>query len=417
MKKFSLVTILIISPMFAEKYEHSEKSLIETSFIFDAGYTIRSINDTKFSSLYLDGIEHAHSVEDETKHDHKHSIRNRGFNLNYAEFGISSDVDPYWSLNSIFHLSENSFEIEEVYVQSLRFPTGLQLKLGKFYSNFGRLNSQHSHEWQFIDAPLIYSAMFGDHNLLEKGVSLSYVLPTAFYSLLSFEILEGANEQTFVKDELVYGSNILAEKSDKPAFMISAKTSIEFGKAILLGGISYLEGISRLNHFEHEKPHALDGIAKITGFDLTMKYELSSYSQIIWQNELIKRSQDGDQLSALNRIQASDGNFTTKSAELNLGGFYSQLFYKMNSNFGFGIRYSVLDENSKKIGGVEKTVRENQNILSAVAQYSTSEFSSFKVQYNSNRSKNIVSTSQPENFSEVIFSYNFAIGAHPAHEF
>ncbi len=412
---FSVSTILALTTtqqLISEEHKHNDtKSLIETSFIFDGGYTIRSIDDEKYEGLYLDGFGHAHSETDEAEHDHEHSIRNRGFNLNYAEFGITSDVDPFWTLNSIFHLSENSFEIEELYVRSLRFPTGLELKLGKFYSSFGRLNSQHAHEWQFNDSPLIYSALFGSHNLLEKGVYLSYLLPVKFFTTINFEVLKGENEESLDKSELDLGNSGIIEQSDKPAIMISLKSSADFGKATFLGGVSYLNGISRINHLSETNAHAIDTTAKIIGLDLTMKYEFSSYSSLIWQSEYLSRSRSGDIFN-----QKADGNFSKNSAEFDQSGYYSQLFYKHDQNWGLGVRYSEISDNSKEVGGIKKTTRDDQKVMSAILQYSTSEFASFKLQFNSNRALNN-SQSINDEFSEFIFSYNFAIGAHPAHEF
>ena len=51
--------------------------------------------------------------------------KNRGFNLNYAEFAIHAVVDPYFEAFANFHLHPDEFEIGEAYVQTTSLPYSL----------------------------------------------------------------------------------------------------------------------------------------------------------------------------------------------------------------------------------------------------------------------------------------------------
>jgi len=70
----------------------------------------------------------------------------------------------------------------------------LQIKAGKFLSDVGYINRQHPHSWDFVDQPWMREFLFGDEGLNETGVQLSWVAPTAQYTRLGVEVLEGENE-------------------------------------------------------------------------------------------------------------------------------------------------------------------------------------------------------------------------------
>jgi len=82
-------------------------------------------------------------------------------------------------------------------VATRRLAWGLELKGGKFLSHFGRLNAQHTHQWDFADAPLVYAAFFGESLLNEKGVRLTWVTPLDMYCMLGGEIFQGENPMSF----------------------------------------------------------------------------------------------------------------------------------------------------------------------------------------------------------------------------
>jgi hypothetical protein len=120
-----------------------------------------------------------------------------GFNLRHLELMASAEVDPYFKAWAIVAVREESAEMEEAAIQTTHLPGGLQLKAGKFFSSLGRLNSQHSHEWDFSDQPLAYRLLLGDHNLNDKGAQVSWLLPTPFHLLAGLEAFQGNNPSSF----------------------------------------------------------------------------------------------------------------------------------------------------------------------------------------------------------------------------
>jgi hypothetical protein len=63
------------------------------------------------------------------------------------------------------------------------------LKAGKFYTMFGKHNLLHTHAFPFLDAPLVNVALLGDEGLNEAGASASYLLPTSWFSELTYQAL------------------------------------------------------------------------------------------------------------------------------------------------------------------------------------------------------------------------------------
>lgn len=137
----------------------------DISLILDTSYMLRDKDNENFSSLNLPGFF--------SEAGHEHGIKKNGFNLNYAELALGASVDPFLDLFSVFHLTQNEFEIEEAFVTTRNLPYNLQIKAGRFLSSFGRMNSQHAHFWDFSTQPIIYRDLLGTHGIQENGIQFN----------------------------------------------------------------------------------------------------------------------------------------------------------------------------------------------------------------------------------------------------
>ena len=123
-------------------------------------------------SKNMTGFGHSHNDD----HGHEHGGLEEGFNLRHLELYFSGEVDPYFKAYAIAAVSEHTAEMEEGIIQTTCLPSGFQLQAGKFFSHFGRINQKHSHEWDFVDQPLIYNLTLGNHGLNEKGLNFRGLL-------------------------------------------------------------------------------------------------------------------------------------------------------------------------------------------------------------------------------------------------
>lgn len=393
------------------------KFVPDISLILDFSYVSRNLTDNTYKNAMIPGFNHG-MIHSHEGHDHLPYNAERGFNLNYGEMYVSHAVDPYFDLTGVFHLTEYGFEIEEGYFRTRALPYNLQLKGGKFYSKFGRLNEQHHHVWDFADAPLIYRAVFGEHNLLEKGAQITWIAPTPFYLMLGAEAFQGDNENNFNREgfsvntkEDGTGENLNIPDTKKPnLYTFFIKPSFDIGKATFLGGLSYAEGKTRINHLEDENPHALAGTTKIYGLDLTVRYSLDSYRYITWQSEWISREFNGK------RFGYNDaGDLQMPSLKREQSGFYTQLVYKFDQRWRVGARYDLINKNDVFVNGKNRNLPDNLYKYSAMIDFLPSEFSRIRLQYNYDKS--LFVGDQRKTNQEIILQFNMAIGGHGAHNF
>ncbi|MCB4764042.1 MAG: hypothetical protein LGB78_09150 [Sulfurovum sp.] len=339
----------------------------DISFILDGSYVNRNMNNTQYESYHILGFT-TYNTEEE------HEIpfnKNRGFNLNYAEVALHSTVGPYFDADTILHLQPDEFEIEEAYITSRALPNGLRTKLGKFRSEFGRINAMHQHAWHFTAQPLIFEVLLGTEGINDSGAQLQYIFPTDdIYIMAGLEAMQGINDVSFGNIE----KNNLYIGYLKTGFDLTDNTT-------LLAGASLLHGINDL-----------DKDTNIYGTDLTLKMVLGSYSSLIWQSELLYRDKSID---------------TDKEKQ---AGYYTQLVYQINQNWATGVHYDRLYKN--------KILQPNNlDRATAMLEYKPFEFTKFRLQYTYDRAKAYGANSQRQNSSEILLGFTIEAGAHGAHTF
>ncbi len=391
------------------------KFVPDISLIADFSIAARDIGDERYAALEVPGLIHAHGHEE---HGHEHAALNakNGFNFNYAELSLYSVVDPYFDLFATFHLSEESFEVEEAYFTTRSFPFGLQLKAGKFLSSFGRINEQHAHYWDFANQPLVYRAFFGDHGLLEKGARLSLLAPVPFYLLIGGEVLSGENEVSFgaegFEDET--GANSVDDAVGPELYTGYIKTSFDLGNFVVLMGASVAHGSTRINHgvdepiADNPEGHAIHGITSIVGADLTLKYLLDSYRYIALQSEYLYRVFDGDRYDNLG---------AKAELEKEQSGLYIQLIMRLAQRWRIGFRYDLINKNEIKAGGAAADLPENLVRYTGMLEFDPSEFARIRLQYGHDRSSYLYEGEKKKINNELVLQFNMAIGAHGAHSF
>src|SRR5690606_18784011 len=118
------------------------------------------------------------------------------FNLRETEIALSATVDYYFDALAYVSIAEDGgVELEEAYFQTRNLPAGFKLKGGKFLSDFGYINRQHPHQWDFVDQNLAYRSLIGEHGLVDTGLQLTWLPDWPVYTQFGVELLQGRQEK------------------------------------------------------------------------------------------------------------------------------------------------------------------------------------------------------------------------------
>lgn len=316
----------------------------------------------------------------------------RGFNLRAAELFFFAPVDPYVNLYVNLPVSEDGVELEEAYAVTTALPGGLQVKGGKFKSNFSRLDAQHPHAWDFFDIPLVYRAFLGDEGLGgEKGLQLTWLPAWPIYAQFGGEVLQGENPLLFGADG----------GSGTHAYSLFVKSSIDTSdNATLYFGPSVLFGKADSIVEESE----FIGESALYGLEAVWKWKRQSQGLIL-QAEYLYLNQHGDLLEL-----ATDA---VESLRRHQDGFYVQGIYQLD-RWRFGARYCRMElfADTFEQAGMRQDLGETPWRATGDIEFNPSEFSRIRLQYNHDRSAR-----DEQSNDEVILQFLFSIGAHAAHTF
>ena len=141
-----------------------------------------------------------------------HDPKSRGYTLGQAELSLSGVVDPYFTADAhILSLvnttsGESVFEVEEAFLTTTGLPFGLQLEVGYFLTEFGIINAQHPHVWDWLDMPVVNSRMFGGDGMRQGGFRASWLLNTPWFSQFHFGMqnANGVTMASFLGGELAH---------------------------------------------------------------------------------------------------------------------------------------------------------------------------------------------------------------------
>ena len=125
-------------------------------------------------------------------------------NLDGFELAIQHPLDPFSQARFYLIREEEDgraeFDIEEGYISWESLPGNLGLKVGRFHTNFGKLNRFHKHALPWADRDLPTLTLFGEEGLRGNGISLSWLLPKLPIGdthEVSFEVINNSNDLAF----------------------------------------------------------------------------------------------------------------------------------------------------------------------------------------------------------------------------
>lgn len=390
------------------------KFVPDIALILDFSGVARDISNEEYFSLATPGVSYPFLSQIGSSGLNAH----RGWNFNYGELSLYSVVDPYFDMFAVIDLAPEGAGIEEAYFSTRKLPYGFQVKAGKFLASFGRINEQHEHYWDFANRPLIAAALFGEDGLNEIGAQATWVPPTSFYLMFGAEVLNGANQQSFGTSGIndPNGSVSISPVQGPNLYIGFGRTSVDIGDASFLFGVSNAIGTTRTDQgiSAGGTGAAVNANTDIVGGDLSMKYSLDAIRYLSFQGEYMYRVMNGTEY-----IRDASNAVSSPGLEKHNSGFYTQVVAKFDQRWRIGIRSDVLLQNDVFLGSVNQSMPSDLPRYSAMVEYSPTEFSRLRLQFDRDLSRYLPATGgwsrQP--YTQAILQANLTIGAHGAHAF
>jgi hypothetical protein len=334
-----------------------------------------------------------------------HDPAQRGFTVQNIEVVLDGAVDPYFrgQANLIFQLTpegETNVELEEAYVTTTSLPAGLQLKVGQFFTELGRLNPSHPHAWDYVDQPLVNARLFGGDGLRSTGARLSWLVPTPFYSELFLTVQNNGGETLTsfrsVEGESLFGHPIVGRTVKASGDLLwvprySASFDLSDTQTLLVGASAALG------------PNGTgdDGRTRIYGVDGFWKWKptnaFNGFPFFKLQTEIMQRDLH------------ADGSADLAPADYRDWGGYLQ------ASWGFRPRW-VVGLRGERVGGDQGLATDGRlaarTRLSPVLTFYPSEFSKLRLQYNFDHGNALA-----QNEHSLWLQLEFLLGAHGAHKY
>lgn len=319
-----------------------------------------------------------------------------GFSLAESELIISGNIDDkFFGRFTTALTPENEIEIEEAFVQSLALPAGFGLQFGRFYSEIGYLNKIHAHYWDFVDQPLVYRAYLGNQ-YNDDGVQLRWLAPTDLFLEFGGEVFSGDSFPASRSSNETIGSYSLFMKLGGDAGISHSWQA----------GLSYLA--TRAEYRETEDANVVfNGDDNLVIADLVWKWAPAgndSRTSLVFQAEYFTSMEQGYYTIVANG---------TNPVDRKRDGWYAQLVYKFHPRWRAALRYDDLgieDPGLAFSGTALDTVSHTPQRISAMFDFSQSEFSRFRLQYNRDESYSVTD-------NQWYLQYIMSLGAHGAHRF
>lgn len=335
-----------------------------------------------------------------------HDPKRVGFNIQGLELSLASAVDPYFDgqANLVFLVDEHGeslMEIEEMFFLTRALPAGLQIKGGRYYTDFGRLNSTHPHTWWFVDQPIINGRLLSGDGLRSEGARVSWLMPLSWYSEIMLGAQNAAGETQI---------SFIANDTEPMAGHERAERKVRSVRDMLyslrwLNGVDINDttsanaGISALNGPNNTGD---DRTTQMLGADLYLKWQPATSQRgfpfVAWHSEWAQR-----------RYQAGAGQVLAEETVVDQG-YFTQLAWGFSPGWVSALRFEdAVGDNAD----ISDAARERRQRLSASMTWFPSEFSKIRLQYNYDKTKLIADSEAHSVWLQVEYS----VGSHMAHTF
>jgi hypothetical protein len=298
--------------------------------------------------------------------------------MHESEASFQAVVDPYARADFFISFGEEGVNLEEGFVTLTELPGGLLTKVGKMRAAFGKVNTLHNHVLPWTDRPLVTKNLVGgEDGIDDAGISVARLIPNPWLFLeATGQVFRGDSGDLFRasrRGNLSYVGHLRGYQD------ITESSNIDLG-------FSYSRGHNDAGLGDDD----LVGTFKtqLYGLDATFRWkplQRSIYHSFVGRSEWVWSRRDQP-----NGLQRSTG-------------YYVSGDYQVGRRWFAGARYDrsdrATDASLFDTGG------------SFIVTYWPSEFSQVRAQYR----RTNYALGAPAN--ELLFQFQFAIGAHGAHPF
>lgn len=331
-----------------------------------------------------------------------------GFSLGESELLLSANIDPDFRGVAALSLKDEDgstkVDLEEAYFETRALPHGITVKGGRFNSRIGYLNGFHRHTDDFADRPLPYRAMLGNRDgdpgvYADDGIQVRWLAPTDLFLEIGAERLNGTSFPSG-------GST----RGGTGASTLFAHVGGDVGDSH-----AWRAGLSRLDANadgrktgESASSDSFTGSSQVTILDFVWKWAPDRNPRtrnFKFQAEFFRREEIGT--FTPNGGTAAAHNGTQK-------GWYAQGIYQFMPRWRAGLRLDRLEAspvNSPLAGSTLDAGGHRPERTSAMVDFSNSEFSRLRLQFNRDQSR--PGTADRQWFVQYVMS----LGAHGAHSF
>ena len=298
--------------------------------------------------------------------------------MHESEASFQAIVDPYARADFFMSFGEEGVDLEEGYLTLTQLPGGLLTKVGKMRAAFGKVNGLHNHVLPWTDRPLVINNLVaGEEGISDAGISVARLINNPWIFLeATGQVFRGDSGDLYKSSErsdLSYVGHLRGYHD------LSESTNIDLG-------FSYSHG--------HNAAGIMNGVdvgrftTDLYGIDATLRWRPLSraiYHSFVGRSEIVWSRRD--QFDGLQQAL----------------GYYVSGDYQFARRWFAGARY----DRSDRADAASMVDRGASFILT----YWPSEFAQVRGQY-----RHTSYAIGPE-ADELLFQFQFSIGAHGAHPF
>jgi len=295
--------------------------------------------------------------------------------MHESEVALQAILDPYARADFFISFGEQGVNLEEGFLTFPALPGGFQLRVGKMRAAFGKVNSLHNHVLPWTDRPLVTQNLVGgEDGINDAGFSLSHIIPgpDKIFLEATAQLFRGDSDDLFRSYRRSDVSTVGHMRGYRD---ISESTNLDLG-------VSYSRGHSAIG------PDIID---QLYGVDATIRWKplrRSIYHSFVGRSEFIWSRLD----------QASQ--------VVTPFGYYVSGDYQLGRRWFLGGRF----DRSERLNAILRSPMEQDTGGSLLLTYWPSEFSQIRGQLRRTQYGNLTA-------NELLFQFQFSIGAHGAHPF